>query len=475
MLKERLLDPDRNPVLKQILNSADIVTPPPIRRSRGSLQDDHLQGRTILIAGRGSIHTDMAPAIQTAGCVALLAPFVPMGPYEEVEHLALRSLSELGKDHDTPKLDGILFDATHFESLADLDQLYDLFHLAIGHLHDYAKIVIINRLATEQDNSQRRMLATAVEGFGKSLAKELGRRAACVNLVNLAEDEEAKRRIGPVIEFFLSDHAAFITKQLVTVSGLAKGTELPPLAGSLAGRTVMVTGAARGIGLAICQALASEGAHVIALDRAEEKEELEALASKLEGIAIARTLGTRDAAQLICDDIRQKHGYVDVVVHNAGITRDRSLRKMSRNEWDSVLNINLASVYELTLALIKEDLLRDGGRIICMSSISGLAGNFGQSNYACSKAGMSGLVQGLANDLAGRGITANAIAPGFIDTAMTRSMPVMAQQIAKRLSILSQSGIPQDVADAVCFLASPCSQGISGQVLRVCGGHIMGA
>lgn len=475
MLKERLLDPDKNPVLKHILNSLGIVTPPNIRRSRGSLQDDHLEGRTILIAGRGNLHPYIAPAIQIAGCVAILAPFVGQEPYENVEHLALRSLTELERDKDAARLDGVLFDATHFTELADLDQLYDTFKLVVTRLTDYAKIVIINQLASDQIDPQVRMVATAVEGFAKSLAKELGRQAACVNVINVGNGEEAKRRVGPVIEFFLSDHSSFITKQVVTVSSLARGTNLPPLAGSLAGRTVMVTGAARGIGLAISQALASEGAHVMVLDRAEEKEELEAIASKLEGIAIARTLGTQDAAKLICEDIRSKHGYIDVVVHNAGITRDRSLRKMSRGEWDSVLGINLEAVYELTQHLTQDSLLRDGGRIICMSSISGIAGNFGQTNYACSKAGMSGLVQGLAYELAPRGITANAIAPGFIDTAMTRAMPIMAQQIAKRLSILSQSGIPQDVADAVCFLASPCSQGISGQVLRVCGGHIMGA
>jgi 3-oxoacyl-[acyl-carrier protein] reductase len=166
-------------------------------------------------------------------------------------------------------------------------------------------------------------------------------------------------------------------------------------------------------------------------------------------------------------------GGVDIVVNNAGITRDKTLARMKPEQWDSVLGINLSAVIRTTAAL--EPILRDNGRIVCLSSIAGLAGNVGQTAYAASKAGIVGFVRATAERLADRGATSNAIAPGFIETRMTAAVPIAIREVARRLSALGQGGLPEDVAQAIVFLASPGAQGITGRTLRVCGGAFVGA
>jgi 3-oxoacyl-[acyl-carrier protein] reductase len=148
---------------------------------------------------------------------------------------------------------------------------------------------------------------------------------------------------------------------------------------------------------------------------------------------------------------------------------------MDGKYWDQVMNINLHVVVQLTQELLHRGLIADAGRIICMSSISGLSGNFGQTNYSASKAGLVGFVKALSRHLAAQGITANAVAPGFIETSMTSRVPFIVKQIARRFSSLGQGGLPDDVAELIALLASPCSQGISGSVIRVCGGNFIGA
>jgi 3-oxoacyl-[acyl-carrier protein] reductase len=164
-------------------------------------------------------------------------------------------------------------------------------------------------------------------------------------------------------------------------------------------------------------------------------------------------------------------GPFDIVVHNAGITRDKTLARMKPEQWDQVLEVNLASVVRATAAVE----IRDGGRIVCLSSIAGLAGNMGQTAYAASKAGIVGFVRETSRKLAPRGITVNAIAPGFIETRLTAAIPVAIREVARRLSALAQGGLPEDVAQAIVFLASPGAQGITGRTLRVCGGAFVGA
>lgn len=181
----------------------------------------------------------------------------------------------------------------------------------------------------------------------------------------------------------------------------------------------------------------------------------------------------QDSRQKIHDVVKERFGGLDVIVHNAGVTRDRTLARMKPERWDLVLDVNLISLIKLDEML--RPLLREGGRIVCTSSVMGLSGNTGQSNYAASKAGIIGYVGSLSSVLADRGICANAVAPGFIETRMTARVPVAVREVGRRLSNLSQGGQPEDVAEVVAFLASPGAAGITGSAVRVCGGMYMGA
>ena len=176
----------------------------------------------------------------------------------------------------------------------------------------------------------------------------------------------------------------------------------------------------------------------------------------------------------IAQALKDDHGGVDIVVHNAGVTRDKTLGRMNEERWRQVLGVNLVAVNRVTAALV-DGVLKDDGRLICLSSIAGIAGNVGQTNYAASKAGIIGFVEMMSTQLAGRGVTVNAIAPGFIETRLTAAIPVAIREVARRMNALSQGGQPDDVAQAINFLASPGAQGLTGNVLRVCGGSLVGA
>jgi 3-oxoacyl-[acyl-carrier protein] reductase len=194
---------------------------------------------------------------------------------------------------------------------------------------------------------------------------------------------------------------------------------------------------------------------------------------RLAGTAVTADITADDAPERIA--ARLPDGRAGVVVHNAGITRDRSLARMSEDEWRSVLAVNLGAPRRLTEALLRDDAIGAGGRIVCVSSISGIAGNAGQTNYSASKAGVIGLVESQAPALASRGITINAVAPGFIETRMTTTMPIGLREAGRRLSSLRQGGLPVDVAETIAWLASPGSAGITGSVVRVCGQSLIGA
>jgi 3-oxoacyl-[acyl-carrier protein] reductase len=182
-----------------------------------------------------------------------------------------------------------------------------------------------------------------------------------------------------------------------------------------------------------------------------------------------------DAPAQIAAHLKERHGGVDVVVHNAGVTRDKTLGRMSEEQWSSVIAINLTAPQRIDRALFEQEVVRENGRIISVSSISGIAGNAGQTNYSTSKAGVIGFVEAWAPELAKRHVTVNAVAPGFIETKMTAAMPIAMREAGRRMNSLSQGGLPIDVAEAIAWYASPASAGVTGNLVRVCGQSLLGA
>jgi 3-oxoacyl-[acyl-carrier protein] reductase len=241
------------------------------------------------------------------------------------------------------------------------------------------------------------------------------------------------------------------------------------------GKVALVTGAARGIGEATAELLAAEGAHVVCLDRPADDGPCSKVAQRVGGSALLVDITDVDAPDRIAADLKERFGGVDIVVHNAGVTRDKTLGRMKPDAWDMAVDINLGAVVRITDRLLQDGTLRDGGRIICLSSVSGIAGNRGQTNYSAGKAGIVGFVEALAPRVAKKGITVNAIAPGFIETRLTSAMPVAIREAARRLSAVGQGGKPEDVGQAITFLSTPGAVGLTGETVRVCGGALVGA
>ncbi|HEY0287802.1 MAG TPA: 3-oxoacyl-ACP reductase [Pseudomonas sp.] len=366
-----------------------------------------------------------------------------------------------------PKLKAVVFDASAFSRTEQLSQLRAFFQPILRSLDPCAHIVILGKAPDSLNDPLAASTQQALEGFTRSLAKEL-RNGATAQLVQV--DEDAENQLEGTLRFFLSPKSAYISGQVVRLSPYAETVQ--DWSRPLAGRKALVTGAARGIGAAIAETLARDGAEVVLLDVPQAKYDLEALAARLGGQALVLDICAPDAAVQLSEHLPSG---LDIVVHNAGITRDKTLANMTADLWDAVLNVNLNAPQVLTQALLDSGALHDNGRVILMASISGLAGNRGQTNYTASKAGLIGLARALAPVLKARGISINAVAPGFIETKMTADMPFALREAGRRLSSLGQGGLPQDVAEAVAWLSQPGSGAVSGQVLRVCGQSVIGA
>ena len=241
---------------------------------------------------------------------------------------------------------------------------------------------------------------------------------------------------------------------------------------NLANKVAIVTGSGRGIGKAIALKLAEAGATVVVNDVAETvnsvAEEIKAM--NRQSLAVVADISSAPDVARLVDTIIAIYGRVDILVNNAGITRDRLLLRMSDEDWDKVLNVNLKSVFLCTRAVLKHMVKQRWGRIVNISSIVGIIGNPGQANYASAKAGIIGFTRTIAKEVASRGITVNAIAPGFIDTEMTQKLPEEWKQQLKSRIPVGYLGTPRDVAEAVAFLASEEARYITGQVLNVDGG-----
>jgi 3-oxoacyl-[acyl-carrier protein] reductase len=366
----------------------------------------------------------------------------------------------------------LVFDASGIEDVEGLRAVYDFFHPVIWRIERSGRVLVLATPPELCEGPAQAVAQRSLEGFVRSAAKEVGGKGATANLVYAAPG--AERGLESTLRFFLSARSAYVSGQVPRI-GPAEPSVPDDWERPLAGRAAIVTGASRGIGEAIAETLARDGAHVVCLDVAAQGDTLAAVANRVEGSALQLDITSEDAPRALADHMHARHGGVDVVVHNAGVTRDRTLGRMDEDEWDMVLGINLGSQLRINDVLLREDLLRPGGRIVGVSSVSGIAGNRGQVNYATSKAGVIGVVEALAPVVASRPATINAVAPGFIETQMTAAMPLTTREAGRRMNSLSQGGLPVDVAETVAWLASPGSAGVNGNVVRVCGQSILGA
>ncbi len=370
------------------------------------------------------------------------------------------------------KVKALVFDATGLTDSTQSDALYTFFHDAARSVLPCGRVVILGRPPELCQSPRQATIQRALEGLSRSLAKEL-KKAIAVQLVYVAEG--AEDQMESTLRFLLSPRSAYVSAQVIRI-GQAVGTQAAPAdwAKPLAGKKVLVTGASRGIGASIAEVMAREGAQVICLDVPQAQAGLDEVAAKIGGTAISLDIGALDAPQKLVDAAQADGGW-DVVVHNAGITRDKTIANMKEHFWQMVVNVNLSTQERINDALVESGALKTGGRIVCVSSISGIAGNLGQTNYALSKAGVAGMVQSTAPIFAKSGITINAVAPGFIETQMTAAVPFAIREAGRRMNSMSQGGLPQDVAEAIGWFASPASSGLTGNVVRVCGQSLIGA
>ncbi|MDO9407795.1 3-oxoacyl-ACP reductase [Patulibacter sp.] len=371
------------------------------------------------------------------------------------------------------RFQALVFDATGIAHPDELQALHAFFKPVARKLRPSGRLIVLGT-PPESLTAGARVSQRALEGFTRSAGKELGK-GATSNLVYVAEG--AEDQIESTLRFFLSPKSAFVSGQVVRIGvGSSKASaakvdwEKP-----LAGKVALVTGASRGIGEAIAETLARDGAHVVGLDIEPLADDLKTVTDRIGGSAITLDVTAEDAPKQLAEQLKKEHGGVDIVVHNAGITRDKRLANMKPEVWDQVIAVNLIAPDRITYALLQGKVLNTGGRVIGVASIAGIAGNNGQTNYATSKAGVIGLVDAFADDIAKAGGTINAVAPGFIETQMTAAIPLGIREAGRRLSSLGQGGLPVDVAETIAWYASAGSGAVQGNVVRVCGQSLIGA
>lgn len=370
---------------------------------------------------------------------------------------------------------GLVFDATGITEPAGLKGLHEFFTPVLRNLGRCGRVVVVGGTPEAAASTNERIAQRALEGFTRSLGKEL-RRGATTALVYLSPDAKpAATGLESTMRFLLSAKSAYVDGQVFSV-GADDSTPPADWEKPLDGKVAIVTGAARGIGATIAEVFARDGAHVVAIDVESAAENLAETDSKVGGTALWLDVTADDAVDKISEHLRDHHGgKADILVNNAGITRDKLLANMDDARWDAVLAVNLLAPLRLTEGLVGNGSIGEGGRVIGLSSIAGIAGNRGQTNYATTKAGMIGITQALAPGLAAKGITINAVAPGFIETQMTAAIPLATREVGRRLNSLLQGGQPVDVAEAIAYFASPASNAVTGNVIRVCGQAMIGA
>lgn len=456
------------PVGKTAAQSLGLPAPVPLKRLKRTDQP-FIEGDILIGAANG------AKAVAAIGST-LSASAANLFHASENESLKDSSKAgnkarplDLGSDIDQ-KFSALVFDATGLKGPDDLRALYDFFHPTIRKLGSNARVLVIGQNPASCRKPPNAAAQQALEGFVRSVGKEIGKKGSTANLLWMAPG--AEKQLDSSVRFFLSARSAYVSGQVVKIG---KGNASPatnPVA-PLTGKIALVTGASRGIGAAISETLARDGATVIGLDIPPAMEELEKVTAAIKGKALACDITDDKAPKLIADFIEEHFGGVDLVIHNAGITRDKTLGSMPEHFWDMTIAVNLTAEELIDEELAKRELMKENGRIVCISSISGIAGNFGQTNYSTAKCGVIGYVEAMARQLK-NGVTINAIAPGFIETQMTAAMPVTIREAGRRMNSLSQGGQPVDVAEAIAWYCSPASSGVNGNIVRVCGQSLIG-
>lgn len=488
---------------KSALRQMGVAPPPSLRRAQFGWQSRIARDGIAVVGGSTGPVTDaLASVLARSGFrVGWVGEDDHAAPFEAPARVWAEPLVRLGEVNAAPLSDeqlasrgfadscaALVYDGSQAYTTKALDDVYRFFHTHLRRLAKNGRVVILSRPSACARGTEARVVQKGLEGFTRSLAKELGRKGSTANLMRVAVGAEPVLA-GP-LRFFLSRFSAFVTGQVLDVdpsvarevgpstqeasTPLLSLSEEPFRPRPLVGKRAIVTGAAGGIGEQTALSLAREGAHVVVLDRPAESARAGRVASRVGGEVLLCDLSDPSAAATVAQRTEALGG-VDLVVHNAGVTRDKTLARMKQEAWDLVMEVNLRAILRVNEQLLSRSLLRENGRVVLLSSVGGIAGNVGQTNYATTKAALIELAREMSEGLAARGATCNAIAPGFIETRMTARMPVGVREAARRLSSLNQGGRPKDVAEAITFLCTPAASGIQGRVLRVCGGALIGA
>jgi 3-oxoacyl-[acyl-carrier protein] reductase len=452
--------------------SKQIGLPTPIPLERYEPGQPVVTGPVLLGAARGS---RLAGA--TAKVLEAVDAEVATAPGDEVRQGAADAGLDAGLfNPDTASAEdtfkALVFDATGIADSASLKEAWAFFHPAIRRVRRSGRVIVLGTPPEHSEQPAAAVAQRALEGLTRSLGKEV-RKGATAQLIYVQPG--AEDQLESTLRFFLSPKSAYVSGQVVRIGEPAAQYERVDWDQPLNGEIALVTGASRGIGRSIAEVLARDGAHVVGVDVPGQARELEEVTGGLGGSSLTVDITDADAPATIATRLLDQHGGVDVVVHNAGVTRDKTLARMSEEQWTKLLDINLIAPQRIDQELFSRQAVRDNGRVVCVSSISGIAGNAGQSNYATSKAGVIGIVQTFAPALAERGATINAVAPGFIETQMTAAMPIATREAGRRMNSLAQGGLPVDVAETIAWYANPGSAGVTGQVVRVCGQSLIGA
>jgi len=437
----------RTPVGQLLAKNLGLPNPVPLERYSAG---DPLVDGTVVVGGQGRLVKPVVAAL---------------------DDLGISSVESASGDQ---KVKGLVFDATGLEGSAQLVELQRFFTPLLRSLATNARVVVLGTPPESTNSNEERVAQRALEGFTRSLGKEMIK-GGTVQLVYVAP--AADGALASTLGFLLSPKSAYVSGQVIRVGAhgaTSAAEEVADWTQPLAGKVAIVTGASRGIGEQIARVLHRDGATVLGIDVPQAASELQAVTSELGGDHLTLDITTKDAPQRIARHVKEKFGGVDIVVHNAGITRDKKLANMKEDGWSATIAVNLTAPERITAELLDQGLVNANGRIVGVSSIAGIAGNAGQTNYAASKAGVIGLVDALADRLKD-GITINAVAPGFIHTKMTDATPLLTREIGSMLNSLQQGGLPVDVAEAIAWYANPASTAVNGNVVRVCGQMMLGA